>query len=139
LVSGSEDKTLKLWDAGNGKELRSLTGHSGGFSPDGRQLVSGSTDQTLKLWDAASGKELRSLTGHSGEVLACGFSPDGRQLVSGSFDQTLKLWDARSGRELGSWTLGWIVLSVAFHPQQHHLVVCALDNGTLAMVDLRVK
>ena len=75
LASGSEDKTIKLWDAASGgRELRTLQGHSAGvrsvaFSPDGRTLASGSEDKTIKLWDPGSGgRELRTLRGHSARV-----------------------------------------------------------------------
>ena len=69
-VSGSRDKTLKLWDVGTGDLLRNFEGHADGvtsvsFSPDGTRLVSGSRDKTLKLWDAAKGDLLRSYDGHT--------------------------------------------------------------------------
>ena len=69
-LSGSDDRTLKLWDLATGKELRTFTGHSEdvtsvAIAPDGRTALSGSGDKTLKLWDLASGKELRTFTGHS--------------------------------------------------------------------------
>ena len=40
IVSGSADKTIKVWDASSGEELRTLKGHtesvfSASFSPDG--------------------------------------------------------------------------------------------------------
>ena len=102
IVSGSDDNTLKLWDAHSGTCLMTLSGHSGsvtaaGFSPDGTRIVSGSEDNTLKLWDAHSGTCLMTLSGHSDWVYAAGFSPDGTRIVSGSFDNTLRLWDAHSG------------------------------------------
>ena len=58
IVSGSRDKTLKIWDANTGKELQTLKGHTSyvysvAFSPDGQRIVSGSFDKTLKIWDAS--------------------------------------------------------------------------------------
>ncbi len=55
LVSGSDDKTIKVWDAATGQETLTLTGHthyvsSVSFSPDGTRLVSGSWDDTVKVW-----------------------------------------------------------------------------------------
>ena len=58
IVSGSYDKTVKVWDANSGKELHTLTGHTNAvrsvaFSPDGQRIVSGSGDKTVKIWDAS--------------------------------------------------------------------------------------
>ena len=55
IVSGSQDKTLKLWEAGNGRLVRTFEGHndsvySVAFSPDGKNIVSGAFDKTIKLW-----------------------------------------------------------------------------------------
>jgi WD40 repeat protein len=62
IVSGSRDKTLKIWDANNGKQLQTLTGHTGwvtsvSFSPDGQRIVSGNYDKTVKLWHASEPTE----------------------------------------------------------------------------------
>jgi WD40 repeat protein len=56
IVSGSNDKTVKLWDAEIGQESLTLKGHRGdvysvAFSPDGKRIVSGSNDNTVKVWD----------------------------------------------------------------------------------------
>ena len=61
IVSGSLDRTLKIWDANSGQELQKLTGHtdlvlSVAFSPDGQRIVSGSADKTLKIWPISSPK-----------------------------------------------------------------------------------
>jgi WD40 repeat protein len=59
IVSGSLDKTVRLWDATTGKPMgEPLTGHtdkviSVAFSPDGLKIVSGSLDKTLRLWDVS--------------------------------------------------------------------------------------
>ena len=47
IVSGSQDKTVKVWDAQHRQETLTLKGHTGwvssvAFSPDGKRIVSGS-------------------------------------------------------------------------------------------------
>ena len=72
IVSGSDDKTVKVWDAATGQETLTLKGHTGevhsvAFSPDGRRIVSGSYDGTVKVWDASTGQEPpeQDRTGHN--------------------------------------------------------------------------
>jgi WD40 repeat protein len=115
LVTGSEDKTAKLWQVGEDRELRTFSGHSEqvtsvALSIDGKYLVTGSQDRTAKLWDVESGQELRSFT-HSIElvssrhycaVLSVAFSADGKYIVTGSDSGGVKLWDVESGQELRS-------------------------------------
>ena len=97
LASGSDDKTVKLWNADDGSLVRTLEGHadrvnSVAFSPDGKLLASGSNDKTVKLWNAEDGSLVRTLEGHAGWALSVAFSPDGKQLASGSEDKTSKLY-----------------------------------------------
>jgi WD40 repeat protein len=56
IVSGSNDLTLRLWDADTGQPIGApFTGHTNwvtsvAFSPDGQRVVSGSNDATLRFW-----------------------------------------------------------------------------------------
>ncbi|MDT9183853.1 MAG: WD40 repeat domain-containing protein, partial [Limnospira sp. PMC 289.06] len=86
-VSASGDNTLKLWDLEQGRELATLSGHSGwvnavAIAPDGKRAVSASSDNTLKLWDLATGEEIASFTADTW-VLACAVAPDGVTVVAG--------------------------------------------------------
>ncbi|RKK81164.1 hypothetical protein BFJ68_g17652 [Fusarium oxysporum] len=59
LASGSDDGTIKVWDAATGKCVHTLEGHSDSvtsmvFSADNQWLASGSNDRAVKVWDAAS-------------------------------------------------------------------------------------
>src|ERR1035438_8265012 len=81
IVTGSEDKTAKVWDAATGRELLALQEHthwvtSVAFSPDGKRIVTGAGEWgrpdempgEAKVWDAATGQELLALKGHTGCV-----------------------------------------------------------------------
>ena len=102
IVSGSHDRTLKVWNASTGQMRWTLKGHKGmitdvGFSADGKRILSSSEDKTLKLWDVATGQETITLKGHTGSINYASFSPDGNRIVSGSAaDRTIRVWDARS-------------------------------------------
>ncbi|CEJ62662.1 hypothetical protein PMG11_11156 [Penicillium brasilianum] len=102
LASGSNDKTVRLWDTATGVPLQTLKSHSDwissvAFSPDGRLLASGSNDKTVRLWDTATGGLRETLKGHSDSVSSVAFSHDGRLLASGSSDKTVRLWDTTTG------------------------------------------
>ena len=75
IVTASEDKTARLWDAETGKPIgEPLRGHEGrvssaAFSPDGKRIVTASGDKTARLWDAETGKPIgEPLTGHEDRV-----------------------------------------------------------------------
>src|SRR5215813_2139926 len=73
IVTASDDKTLRIWDAASGKEIALLRGHdnavrSAVFSSDGLRSVTASYDKTARIWDAASGKEIAVLKGHYNRV-----------------------------------------------------------------------
>ncbi|GLA66724.1 hypothetical protein AtubIFM54640_009308 [Aspergillus tubingensis] len=97
LASGSDDKTIKIWDVATSTLHQSLEGHDGSvvsiaFSPDGRSLVSGSHDNTIKLWDLTTGS-CQTLGTHEDRVLSVAYSHNGRLIASGSDDHTIKIWD----------------------------------------------
>ena len=81
-------RSIRLWDAGDGRPLRTLAGHNGAvydvaFSPDGRFLVSASADDTCKVWRVEDGMRMDTLPQPLKEEYCCAFSPDGRTIVAG--------------------------------------------------------
>ncbi|MBQ5892572.1 MAG: TIR domain-containing protein [Bacteroidales bacterium] len=122
IISGSGDKTVKIWNANTGQCLKTLKGHSRSvysvaYSPDGTKIISGSCDKTVKIWDANTGQCLKTLEGHLGWVYSVAYSPDGAKIVSGSGDKTIKIWDTNTGKCLK--TLeghSYGVFSVAYSP-----------------------
>jgi WD40 repeat protein len=133
LATGSADRTVKLWDASTGKEIKTLSGHTYwvnavSFSPDGKLLATGSADRTVKLWNTTTWEEIKTLTGRS-SVHAVSFSPNSKRLATGSGDNTVKLWDASTGKEiktLRGHTDG--VYGVSFSPDGKLLATGSLDS-----------
>ena len=94
IVSGSDDKTVKVWDAASGRLLRSLDGHTDrvravALSPDGRTIVSGSWDHTIRAWNLTSGESC-VLFWNDAAIHSLALSGDGQLLACG--DRTGRVW-----------------------------------------------
>ena len=116
LVTGSRDKTARLWDLSSEDPASSaivLRGHEGpifavAISADNRWLVTGSWDKTARLWDLSSEDPASSaivLRGHEGPIFAVAISADNRWLVTGSRDKTARLWELSSKEPASSVTV----------------------------------
>ncbi len=140
VLSGSRDKTLKLWDTVSGHLIRTFAGHSEpvvsvAFSPDGARVLSGSDDKTMKLWDVRTGQLLHTFMERSAWVASVAFSPDGKHVLSGGDDKTLKLWDAATGQLVRTYTgHSSTVTSVAFSRDGSRILSGSKD-GTLKLWD----
>jgi len=135
VLSGSDDRTVRLWDLQTGRELRRFDGLRGAvsavaFSPDGKWAVAGGQERVLVLWRIADGKELRRMTGHTDPIAAVAFSPDGKLIASGGTDRTVRLWDATTGKEIRVLTgHEGKVTSLAFAPNGKTLASASHDHS----------
>ena len=149
LASGSEDKTVQLWNT-NGAKRSTLRGHQGwvtavAFSSDGAIVASGDTNKVIKVWDVDTGLERAMLIGHKNTINALTFAPEGTSpysgcLASGSADGTIRFWDPETGQELITFTVGHIewVKAVAFFVDGTTLASAAF-NGTVEIWSLMTK
>ena len=147
IVSASNDKTIRIWDAQTGKQIGdTIEGHthfvfSAAFSPDGKRIVSASNDNTIRIWDVQTGKQIgKPLEGHADGVLSAAFSPDGKRIVSASDDETIRIWDAQTGKQIGKPLEGHTsgVLSAAFSPDGKRIVSASWDE-TVRIWDAQTK
>jgi small GTP-binding protein len=107
IVSGSADKTVRIWDAETGACLAVLEGHSDSVygvavTSDGRRVISGSFDKTVRVWNVDTASCTATLEGHTGAVTAVAVAADGSQAISASADHTMRVWDVKMGRCLAA-------------------------------------
>lgn len=138
LVSGSADKTIKIWNLYTGNRLRTLEEHSDtvncvAISPDGQTLVSGGADKTIKIWNLHTGKQVHNLGGlffaHVDSICSLAITPDGQTIISGSQDHTIKLWNLATRRQTGTLSQNsWGVYSLAITPDNQAIASDCLDH-----------
>ena len=104
IVSGSGDKTVRVWDIETGEELKVLKGDNAvtsiAISTDSRRIVSGSDDNTICVWDMETGEKLKVLQGHEDLITSLVISAPSKRIISGSFDGTVRVWDIETSEEL---------------------------------------
>ena len=146
LLTGSRDKSIKLWDFESGREVRSYLGHKStvndiDITSDGKYFVSSSADRTAKYWEISTGKLIRSFDIHKDYVTEVKLSEDDKVLFTGGYDFKAYLWNVATGDTIRSFKvdpdkgLGYGV-SAAFHPNGRFLAI-GNDNSTTRVIDLK--
>ncbi len=106
-ASGSEDKTVKIWDLETGTCQATLEGHTNevyavAITPDGKRILSAADDKSIRVWEASSSRQLVQLDGHTDVIRSVVAFRDNARALSGGWDNTLRLWDLASGKCLRS-------------------------------------
>ncbi|MBA4192195.1 MAG: hypothetical protein C0467_29840 [Planctomycetaceae bacterium] len=141
IVSGGNDRTVRVWDAETGAAIFTLLGHTGNwiqavqFSPDGKRILSaggGPSTGELKLWDAETGQEAIAMKDAPWWTRGAGFSADGRNIFAAGQDGRLRIYKTTP--------IGWVR---AFQGHKSHVFAARVsDDGkrvATASVDGTVK
>lgn len=105
LVSGADDRSVRLWDLDSGTCLHTMMGHTSfvlsvEWDSTGSLVASGSNDDTVRIWDAETGAARHTLTGHSFAVNALVAHPADDLLASGSADKIVLVWRWSTGERI---------------------------------------
>eukprot|EP01114_Cavostelium_apophysatum_P020568 TRINITY_DN6934_c0_g1_i2.p1 TRINITY_DN6934_c0_g1~~TRINITY_DN6934_c0_g1_i2.p1 ORF type:complete len:939 (+),score=251.24 TRINITY_DN6934_c0_g1_i2:1960-4776(+) len=136
IASGSEDKTVKIWEFETGRNIQTLK--DGGevtclqLDVEKNLLYNGSSDKTVKVWDTRSWKLIKTLKAHTNKVFC--LQAQGNTLVSGSQDKTVRLWDIAGGRCLN--TLKGHTDTVRCVQFDEDKIISGSDDGTVKVYNL---
>ncbi|ETO01155.1 WD-40 repeat protein [Reticulomyxa filosa] len=107
------DKTVRVWDVDNNKQIQSFKGHTDfvwsvkyGSNELLNTILSGSQDNIVCLWDIRSGEQIQVFNGHTNIVWSVEYSPfviksssdNSNVICFGSADNTIHFWDIRSNK-----------------------------------------
>ncbi|KAG8716493.1 POC1 centriolar protein A [Ceratobasidium sp. 395] len=135
IISGSDDQTIRIWDAHTGQPVEQPTERHTGFvgsvaySPDGANIVSGSGDDSIRIWEMHIHQPAGQLReGHSDYVQSIVYPPLGERILSGSEDGGV--WDTRTGQPVGQPIERHtnFVKSVAYTPDGAYIVSLSDNN-----------
>lgn len=145
IVSGSRDKTIKLWNTlAECKYTIQEDGHSDWvscvrFSPNHSNpiIVSAGWDRAVKVWNLANCKLRISHTGHTGYLNTVTVSPDGSLCTSGGKDSKAFLWDLNEDKLLHTLDHNDIISALCFSPNRYWL--CVAYGASIKIWDLACK
>ncbi len=150
LVSGSEDKTIEVWNLSEKrhqysfKEIATLWGEysphlhpikSVTISPNGKILVSGDKEGFVKSWGMEKGEKKGKMKVSSKSINSLAFSPDGQTIASSSDDCRISFLKVENLEEIRNLAVNSPVNSVAFSPSGQ-ILASGSDDGQIRIWDV---
>jgi len=97
VATSSEDSTVKVWNTGNGKMLKSFRSGSGnvvlGLDISGNLIAACGSDRMCRIWNIRTERLIHQLVGHSQKVTSSRLIDGDKMVLTASADRSMKVWD----------------------------------------------
>ncbi|ETO09860.1 WD-40 repeat-containing protein [Reticulomyxa filosa] len=142
ICSGSNDKTVRVWDLEKNEEIKRSTQHAEyitcvkfslyDYNNNKRNVICSCSDEIIRFWDFKNNEQFRTLNEHTGAVCAIDLSSfnNGKYLCSGSGDRTIRLWNIETSKSLHIFNgHNGVVWCIDFSPLQSNT-----DNNNVGII-----
>ena len=110
IITGSKDKTIKIWNTDKYKCITTCQGHTEAISAvsfgkkTSNFFLSGSRDKTIKYWNISGNSVVSRYTikGHDKDLNALVVAPNDKIFATGSQDKLIKIWNTKDGNLIGT-------------------------------------
>jgi len=144
-VTGSGDNSIILWDAINGKQIRTFNVHyksirSVNFNPNNSLIISTSKDNSLKVIDVKTGQIKHAITFSKQTIYNAYFSQDGSKFITLNDRDAYTVWSTEKGKDLGTFKkdFGGLKDELLISPDGTK-VLSKVNWATVACIELNLK
>ena len=121
VLSGSYDRTARLWNLSEGRCILTLEGHEKpiiavAIGPSGRRAVTASLDHTIGVWNLTEGRLERRFEAHTAPLADVRMIDDGTAVSVGQ-DRRVRIWNLATGDKVHDLPLTTPLDSVAVAPE----------------------
>lgn len=141
VATGSYDHNIILWNAGNGKQIRTFSMHTAPvktlyFSPDGTKIVSNAGNRVL-VYDIVTGQVLVELNAEDDPFTNARFSPDGQKILTSDNHNQMVLWNAITGNKMASYAKDYSAsVSSQWTTPEANMLLSYFSAEAMQLVDL---
>jgi WD40 repeat protein len=142
LLSGSLDRTVRMWNVADGQELGMLQSPAPvtaiALVLEGTQVAVATDDNLIRTWplsapqaaDTAAPQPIKQFAGHAARITSLvPIDSKASRLLSGSHDGTARIWDAAGGNQVGSYDDGGPITAVAVRPDGKRIATASEFGG----------
>ncbi|MDI6727872.1 MAG: caspase family protein [Thermodesulfovibrionales bacterium] len=143
LISGSEDRTVKIWETATGKEIKTLRHEWGvtaiAISPDNKTILAGDENGNIAIWETVTWKLLGKMVRKNlGKIYSLFFSPDGRHVVATDFFR-LVYFDVLAKKQVFTLNDGQNIYSKGGKAINYNVAVFTKDGRRLILGEKQIE